>query len=245
MYQICKLKQKKKKKNLLKKSCKVHYVKGFHLVSQVRLLIAYHRNFAMWSCRLRPSNIRKQKVVHFRWWQVTTKNVNARMHEKKYDTIPVFSGNVAELDHAQSCVITFRRRPHSLQAKEGEKIEDYSSCMCEPTCVLLVLETLSQRIEQVQFLLKRWSYPSGCFPPQALSFLQCRAMDWPIGIAWNETLTTNFKKETLLKVYPGIERIPSLKKSVGTDIGGNFINVEKWIKYVFLGWRYIHGHKYW
>jgi hypothetical protein len=76
--------------------------------------------------------------------------------------------------------------------------------------VLLVLETLTQRIEQVQFLLKRWSYPSGCFLQQALSFLLYRAMDWPIGFASNESLTIDFKKETLLKVYPGIERIPSL-----------------------------------
>ena len=55
--------------------------------------------------------------------------------------------------------------------------------MCERTCVLLALETLTQRIEQVQFLLRRWSYPSGCFPQQALSFLLYRAMDWPNGLA--------------------------------------------------------------
>ena len=36
-----------KKKNLLKKRCKVHDVKGFHLVGQMRVLIAYHRNAAM------------------------------------------------------------------------------------------------------------------------------------------------------------------------------------------------------
>lgn len=36
-----------KENNLLKESCKVHDVKGFHLVGQVRVLIAYHRNVAM------------------------------------------------------------------------------------------------------------------------------------------------------------------------------------------------------
>ena len=170
-----------RKNNLLKKRCKVHDVKSFHLVDQVRVLIAYLRNVAIRSRGLRPSNIRKQKVVHFRWWQVTTKIVNARMHKKKYNTIPVFSGDVAELDHAQSCVITIGRRPHFLQARKGQNIGDY--CTCEPTCVLLVLETLTQRIEQAQFLLKRWSYLSGCFLQQALSFLLYRAMDWPIGVA--------------------------------------------------------------
>jgi hypothetical protein len=107
--------------------------------------------------------------------------------------------------------------------------------------VLLALETLTQQIEQVRFLLKRWSYLSGCSLQQALSFLLYRAMDWPNGFAWNEGLTIDFKKETLLKVYPGIERIPSLKKRVGTDIGASFIiEVEMWvISYtsVFIGFE--------
>lgn len=97
--------------------------------------------------------------------------------------------------------------------------------MCELTCVLPVLETSTQRIEQVQFLLERWSYPSDCFLQQALSFHQCRATDWPIDLH-EMSLTSDFKKETLLKVYPGIDRIPSLKMIVGTDIGGLDIDVE-------------------
>lgn len=44
----------------------------------------------------------------------------------------------------------------------------------------------------------------------------------------SKSLTINFFLKTLLKVYPGIERIPSLKKRVGTDIGASFIiDVEK------------------
>ena len=56
-----------------------------------------------------------------------TKNVNARMHEKKYDTISIFSGDAAELDHAQSCVVIISRRPHFLQAREdpSQNIENY------------------------------------------------------------------------------------------------------------------------
>lgn len=63
-------------------------------------------------------------------------------------------------------------------------------------------------------------------------------MDWPIGFASNESLTIDFKKETLLNVYPGIERIPSLKKRVGTEIGASFFIIDVETLRRWRSWSY-------